>query len=159
VAIWSFPPASLQVLIAHLGQVHIFADDLPAEIHKDFVDIGSSSSGCLVIWRIAPALRQLVRYLPSYGAVVIEIGLVAYDDQGDVWVVLDPDDLLSQFGQFMQATHACNGEDQQEPLALLHVQLPHGCELLRTGRIESVCIRLRIRRKGSRDAPYISRMH
>ena len=135
--IWSFPSPSLELLIAHLGQVHIFADDLSAKIDKDLVDVGSPSSGGLVIRSIAPALRQLVRHLPRYSAVVLEIRLVAYDDEGDTWVVLDANDLLSQLGQFMQAAHACNGEDEEEALALLHVQLAHGGELLSTCCIES----------------------
>ena len=157
--VWSFPPPSFELLIAHLGQVHIFADDLPAEIHENFVDVSSPSSRGLIVWSIAPALRQFVRHLPRHRAVVLQIGLVTYDDEGDIRVVFDADDLLPQLGQFMQATHACNGEDQEESLALLHVQFAHGRELLCTCRIESGCIRLCIRWEGSRDSPYISRMH
>jgi hypothetical protein len=45
-----------RLLVAHLDQIHILADDLPAEIHKNFVDVGPPSSRGLVVGSIAPAL-------------------------------------------------------------------------------------------------------
>ncbi len=104
-------------------------------------------------------LGQLICSSSGDRSSIFQIGLVANDDDRDVLVVFDADDLLSQFGEFVEAAHAGDGEDQEEPLALLHVQLPHCGELLCTCRVKSAHVSRSMIAEVSRSCTHISRMH
>ena len=131
-------PSSGQFLVALLGQMYVLADDLPAEIHKDLVDICPPPRTRLVVGRVPPLLRQLVGAGSGDDPVFGEVGLVADDDDGHGRVVLDLDNLLAELGKLVQAVHVGDGEDEQEALALFHVQLTHGRELLGASRVQTV---------------------
>ena len=80
----------------------VFADDLPAEVHKGFVHVPSGSGRCFVIGCVVPGLGDLEGAGAGDGAVFLEVGLVADDDEGDEGVVFDADDLVAEFVEFVQ---------------------------------------------------------
>lgn len=77
----------------------------------------------LVIWSISPTLWDGECFLPCHHPVLFEVWLVANNDDGDVLVILDADDLLSEFLEFLKAALAGDREDEQKSLSCLHVQL------------------------------------
>lgn len=116
------PPPRTRLQLPQLRIRLILADDLPAEIHKRLIDIGSPSRGRLVIRGVAPALGDGERAGPRDGTVILEIGFVADDDKGDALVVFDADDLLAELVEFVEGAEACDGENEEEALAGLHVE-------------------------------------
>lgn len=101
--------------------LQVLADDLATEIDEDFVDVGTAPGRGLVVWSIAPVLRQAEGTGTRHGAVFFEVRLVADDHEGDLFVVFDADDLFAEFRELVQGGHACDGEDEEEALTLLHV--------------------------------------
>lgn len=59
-------------------------------------------------------------------SLLFEVQLVPDYHNGDVLVVLDADDLFSEAYDFLQRSLGCDAENQQKPLATLHVQVSHG---------------------------------
>jgi hypothetical protein len=55
-----------------------------------------------------------------------EVQLVAHYHNGDVLVVLDADDLLSEGCDFLQRRLGRDAENEQETLTTLHVEISHG---------------------------------
>ena len=94
-------------------------------------------------------LRQLIGSRPGDDAILFEIGLVADDHERDVLIVFDADDLFAKLGQLVEAAHAGDGEDEEETLALLHIQLSHGRKLFRAGCVKAVEVRI-CKQKGYR---------
>ena len=108
----------------------IILDDLPTDIDKDVIDINTPSRGGFEVGSVAPLLGQLEDSLAGDLPVVLKVGLVANDDEGDVFVFFYAHDHVAEFGEFAQAVHVGDGEDEEEALALLHVELAHRGELL-----------------------------
>ena len=50
--------------------------------------------------------------------------------------VFHPMNLFTQILKVIEGGLGCDGVDKQETLAILHVQIPHGCELLRASSIQ-----------------------
>ena len=92
----------------------VLPHDLPAEVPEDVVDVGAAPRRGFVVRRVAPALRDGEGAGTRDGAVFLEVGLVADEDDGRVRVVLDPDDLFSELRQFEEAVEARDGEDEEE---------------------------------------------
>ena len=103
-------------------------------------------------------LRQLIGSRPGDDAILFEIGLVADDHERDVLIVFDADDLFAKLGQLVEAAHAGDGEDEEETLALLHIQLSHGRKLFRAGRVKAVEVRI-CKQKGYRGKLGSSSVH
>ena len=78
------------------------------------------------------------RTLFGYLSVALQIAFVAHDDDGEVVLVLYPEDLLLEGHDFLEALPARNAVHQQEPLARPHVLLPHGRVLLLAGGVENI---------------------
>lgn len=97
--------------LAHLRRRHILADDLPAEIHKGLVHIRAAPRARLVIRRVAPVLADGEGARAGDGAVFFQIGFVAYDDEGDARIVLDPNDLVAEFVEFGEGGEGGYGKD------------------------------------------------
>lgn len=87
-------------------------------------------------------LGDLESACTGHGAVFFEVGLVADDDDGDVGIVFDTDDLVAELGQLVKTAGGCDGEDEEEALALLHVEFAHCGELFGTGCVEAVILGL-----------------
>lgn len=87
---------------------------------------------------MTPRLGQLEGSGSGHDSIVLHIGFIAYNDQGHVGVVLDADDLLSQLNQLVEGVHVGDGKDEQETLALSHVELAHSSELFCTCCIEAM---------------------
>ena len=68
----------------------------------------------------------------------VEIALVADDNHGEVVLVLDPQDLLLECHDFLEALAVGYRVNEQEALSCAHVLLAHGRVLLLSGRIEHV---------------------
>ena len=97
-------------------------DDLPTEISERFVHVRPPPRRGLVVGRL-PLRRDGEGTRARYRSVFLEVGFIAYDDQGDPRVVFYSDDLFAQFVELVEAAEAGDGEDEQEPLAGFHVQL------------------------------------
>jgi hypothetical protein len=119
-----------------LRGLQILANNLATQIDKDLVHVCATTGGCLVVRRIAPALRERKGACARHGAVFFEIGFVADYDNGHFGVVLDADDLFADFGEFVERGHARDREDEEEALSLFHVQFSVIlCQLVRSHSI------------------------
>lgn len=76
--------------------------------------------------------------MPGDLSVVVEIALVADDDDGEVIPVLDAQDLLLEGQDLLKALPGGDRVDEQKALAGPHVLFPHGRVLFLTGGIEDV---------------------
>ena len=123
----------------NLGCSNIFADYLPAEIHKRLVNICSLPCRSLVIRSVAPAFGDRECSSSRHSSIFLEIRLIANYYQWNSLVILDSDNLLPELIEFIQATQAGDGKDKKKPLARLHVQfsvraisirLRHNCYML-----------------------------
>lgn len=114
---------SLHVSYRRSGR--IFADDLPAEIHKRFVHICSSPRAGFVIMYVAPALADCKRSRPGNHPIFFQVRFVAHNDQWYLRVILDADDLVSKFVEFGERAEGGDGEDEEEALAGFHVEFTH----------------------------------
>lgn len=90
-----FPFALLIVAALRRAALQIFPNDLPAEIDKHLVNIGSPAGRGLVVGGIAPALREGKCASTRHRTVLFEIRLVSYNHNGNFLVVLDANDLFS----------------------------------------------------------------
>lgn len=117
-------PAVACLHVAHLGRGDVLADDLPAEIHKGFVDVGAAAGARFVVGRVAPGLRDGEGAGPRHGPVFFQVGFVADDDQRHARVVLYPHDLIAEFVQFREGGERGDTEDEEEALAGFHVEFP-----------------------------------
>lgn len=77
---------------------------------------------------MAPALGDGERAGSRDGTVVLEVGFVTDDDEGDALVVFDTDDLLAELVEFVEGAETCDGEDEEEALAGFHVEFSKGFE-------------------------------
>lgn len=126
-----------QLLFVLLAAIRVPLDDLGAEVVEDGLDVGLSPRRRLVVRLLTPRLGELEGPGTRDDALILHVGLVANHDQGNVFVVLDADDLLAKFGQLVKGIHVADRKDQQETLALFHVEFPHGRELLGSGSVEA----------------------
>jgi hypothetical protein len=71
-----------------------------------------------------------LRYREALGArhssLVFQISFVATYHNGHTLVVLDPNDFFPQTRQLGERRSRGDAEDEQKPLACLHVKIPHG---------------------------------
>lgn len=113
--------ALARVIVHPARPLQVLTDDLATQIDKDFVYISAAPGRGLVVRGIAPVLGETEGAGARYGPVFFEVGLVADDHEWDFFVVFDADNLFTEFGELVQGGHACDGEDEEEALALLHV--------------------------------------
>jgi hypothetical protein len=71
-------------------------------------------------------------------ALVLQVALVADDDDGEVVPVLDAEDLLLEGHDLLEALPAGYAVDEQEALAGPHVLLAHGAVFFLAGGVEHV---------------------
>lgn len=91
--------------------------------------------------RTSNAIRRWLKCVPTLPRdlpLVLQIALVANDNHGEVVLVLDPENLLLESGNFLEALAGVDGVDEQETLAGPHVLLSHGRVFLLTGGIEDI---------------------
>ena len=87
------PVAALHLL--YLGRREVFANDLPAEIDKCFIDIGPPPRTRLIIRRIAPILCHRESLGPWHMPILLQIAFIAYYHQRDSWIIFDSNNLIS----------------------------------------------------------------
>lgn len=81
---------------------HVLADDLPADVDEDFVHVCAAAGAGLVVWRITPLLRDGKGSRAADLSVFFQVGLVAHQYYGDVWIVFEVDELLAEFVEFVE---------------------------------------------------------
>lgn len=86
--------------LAHLRRRDVFADNLPAEIHKRLVNVGAAARACFVVGCIAPRLRDREGTGPRHCPVFFQVRFVADDDERNTGVIFYPHDLISELVQF-----------------------------------------------------------
>jgi len=108
------------------------------EVMEDLVDVDLELGRGLDEEAVVEALGELLSLLGGDDTHVVEIALVADEDHGDVVRVLDAEDLLTHVDEVVEGAEGDDGVDEDKALAVLHVQVTHGRELLRTGSIENL---------------------
>ena len=114
--------------ILHLPDLprrHVLTDNLPAEIHKRLVHVAPRARARLVIG-LVPRLGDLEGLAARDGAVFLEVGFVADDDEGGQGVVLYADDLVAEFVKFGEGGEGGYAEDEEEALTGFHVEFSVG---------------------------------
>ena len=69
---------------------------------------------------------------------VLEVALVADEDHGDLVTVLDSQYLLLEVLEIIECGLCRDAVDQDKALSVLHVEIPHGRELLSPGGVEDL---------------------
>src|SRR5436190_21909737 len=69
----------------------------------------------------SPELGERESPRPRHGSLLLKVGFVPDNDDGDVLVVLDADNLLPQSRQLGQRGRTGDAKDEEESLARLHV--------------------------------------
>lgn len=110
--------------LAHLRRRDIFADNLPAEIHKRLVNVGAAARACFVIGRIAPRLGDGEGTGPRHRSVFLQVRFVTDNHERNTRVIFYPHDLISELVQFGERGEGCDAEDEKKALAGFHIQLP-----------------------------------
>lgn len=100
--------------------------------------------------------------LPGNLSLALQIALVAYNDHGEVVLVLDSQDLLLEGCDLLKTLAGRDGVNEQEPFACPHVLLSHRRVLFLTGGVEHIeqrdlvvndtLLSVRVCDKGSIDA-------
>ncbi len=127
----------VNLLVVTVEAAAVFLQNLTAQIREGLINIDTASGGSLVVGLGAPLLSQLERSCTGDYTILLHIALVANNHHGNVVVVLDANDLLSELGELVEGVHVGNGEDEQEAISLLHVELTHGRELVCACRVKS----------------------
>lgn len=115
-----------------------FPYDLSTNIDKDLIHPDPPPSGCLVVGYMSPSLGNLECFGPGYQPILLEISLVASNDDGHVLGAFDADNLVAKFGQFTEAVGIGDGEDEQEAMAFTHIEFADGRVLFYAGCVETV---------------------
>ena len=105
---------------------------------KDFVDVGLCFGRRLEERTSAKLASQVFALFSADDTLVVQIALVANQDHRHIVAVLDAQDLFAQVGKVVEGRLRNNRVDEHKALAVLHVQIAHGRELLRAGRIENL---------------------
>ena len=108
---------------------------MPDEIEEDFVDVDLEfgrgfEEGAVEL------LGEAVPLILADDAFVLQVALVADQHHRDVVRVLDAENLLAQVHEVVERALSRDRVDENETLPVLHVQIPHGRELLRARRVE-----------------------
>lgn len=83
-------------------------------------------------------MEAMQHTLPGNLSLALQIALVAYNDHGEVVLVLDPQDLLLEGCDLFKALAGRDGVNEQEPFACPHVLLSHGGVLFLAGGVEHI---------------------
>jgi len=86
----------------------------------------------------APLLGELGALGVVDLALVLEVGLVADEDHGDLISVLGAEDLVVEDGDLLERGLGGDVVDEEEALAVAHPLVLHGGELLLAGGVENV---------------------
>ena len=117
--------ATLLLLLGVLGGKSI---DLTDEIVEDLLNVvlglGRGLNEAAV-----EALGERLSLLGSDDTLVSQIALVSNQNHGDLIGILDTQDLVAQLGEIVEGGLSDDGVDEDEALAVLHVEVAHGSEL------------------------------
>jgi len=108
------------------------------EVVEDLIDIDLQLGRSLNEEAVVEASSHLLTLLSSNDTGIIQIALVAHKDHGDIIGILHAEDLLAHVGKIVESTKSDDGIHKNEALAVLHVKITHGGELLSTGSIEDL---------------------
>jgi len=114
----------------------VLAVDLADQVVEDLLDVDLVLRGRLQERTPAETLRELLPLLRRDDALLREIALVSNENHRDIVAVLDSQDLFPQVLKVIECGLCNNTVHQDEPLTIFHVQISHGRELFRPGRIQ-----------------------
>lgn len=83
-------------------------------------------------------LIALGHTLPSYFPLTLQIALVAHDYHREVVLILDPQNLLLERRDFLEALTGCDGVNEQEAFSCPHILFSHGGIFFLSGSIENI---------------------
>ena len=128
-------------LVVPVVLTFVLLEDLTTQVVEGLIDVDATASRGLVIRLRAPLLSQLECSALGDNSIFLQVAFVAHHDDGNIIVVFDADDLLSQGGQLVEGVHVGDGENEKKAISLLHVELAHGGELVCAGRVETRIVR------------------
>lgn len=116
--------------------VRIAAVDLPDQVVENLMHIDlllgrSLSEGAVKL----PG--QVQSLLLAHHAFVLQVALVSHQNHGHIVGVLNSQNLLPQVHEVIEGRLGGDGIDENEALAILHVQVAHGRELLGAGGVQN----------------------
>jgi len=111
--------------------------DLSDQIEENFVDVDFEFGGGLKEGAVELLGEALSLVLPDH-ALVLEVALVPHQHHGDVIGVFHSQDLFPQVHEVVEGALGSDGVDEDESLAVLHVEVAHGRELLRARRVQDL---------------------
>jgi len=109
--------------------------NLTDELEEDLVDIDAVFRGCLqkgATELVTQVLALVCGHLP----LVLQVALVADDDEGHAVTVLYSADLVSQIRNIIECRVGCNRIDQHKPLSASHVLITHRSQFLLTSGVQ-----------------------
>lgn len=136
-----FSRGLIDLLVVPLHSTTILLQYLTAQVGESLIDVDAPSSRGLIVGLGTPLLSQLESSSSRDYAILLHIALVAHDHHGNVIVIFDADNLLSELRELVERIHIGDREDKQETVSLLHVELTHGRELVCASCVESGKVR------------------
>jgi len=130
--------ASASLLLALGGLLRHLAVNLPHEVEEHLVHVDLLAGGGLQEGDTTPVAGEVPALILADHAVVLEVALVTAEDHGDLVGVLHTENLLAKVSEVVEGGLGGDGVDEDETLAVLHVKITHGGELLGTGGIEDL---------------------
>jgi len=111
---------------------------LADEIIEEFLNIDRVLGRGLEERAVVELGCEVLAVLLGNDALVLEIALVANKDRGEVLLVLYTDNLITDVLQIRESGLGDDAVDEDEALAVLHVEVTHSGELLSAGSIENL---------------------
>jgi len=124
------------LLLGLLLVVGVGLADLPDEVVEDLVDVDLGLGRGLEEGAAAKLAGETLTLLGGDDALVLQVALVSDENHGDRVAVLDAEDLLAEVREVVERGLGNDTVDEDESLAVLHVQVTHGSELLSSGGIK-----------------------
>ena len=118
--------ATLLLLLGVLGGKGV---DLTDEIVEDLLDVVLGLGRGLNETAIE-ALGQVLSLLGGDDSLISQVALVSDQHHGDLIGILHTQNLISQLGEVVEGRLGDDGVDEDEALAVLHVEITHSSELL-----------------------------
>jgi hypothetical protein len=124
------------LLLGLLLVVGVGLADLPDEVVEDLVDVDLGLGRGLKEGAAAKLAGEALTLLGGDDALVLQVALVSDENHGDRVAVLDAEDLLAEVREVVERGLGNDTVNKDESLAVLHVQVTHGSELLSSGGIK-----------------------
>ena len=119
------------------AKCRVAAHDLTNKISKHFINVWAEFGRGLVERSFAPLVGDTHAKIRCYLALWHQVGFVGNKHHGHILVILDANNLLTQFHELLQRAFVGDRVDENKALAILNVEFAHGRELLDASSVEN----------------------